>query len=69
MRNWHLNSFPHDLLNGLIWHIEGVGRTGNIKSVIDLVESGCDDGVKVTFETFVVSGKTICASCLNNLIG
>jgi len=66
--NWHLNSFPHDLLNGLIRHVEGIGGTDDIESVVDVVECGCNDGIKVALETFVVSGETIGARCFNNLI-
>jgi hypothetical protein len=67
--NRHLDSFPHNLLNGLIWHVKGVSGAGNIKSVVDLVYCGCNNCIEITLETFVVSRKTIGARGFNNLIG
>ena len=69
MGNRYLNSFPHNLLNGLIRHVEGVSGTYDVESVVDVVECGSNDSIEVTLETFVVSGKTVGARCFDNLIG
>ena len=66
--NRNLNSFPYDLLNGLVRHIEGVSGTENVKGFIDVVESGGDDSIEITLESFVVSGETISTSGLNDLV-
>lgn len=67
--NWHLNCFPHNLLDGLIRHVEGVGGADNVKSFVDIVKGGSNNRVEVAFKTFVVADETIGASSLDNLIG
>ncbi len=66
--NRNLNSFPYNLLNRFVRHIEGVSWTENVKGLIDVVESGGDDSIEISLESFVVSGETICTCCFNDLV-
>ena len=68
MGNWNLNSFPNDLLNGLIRHVEGVSGANDVKGVVHVVESGSYDSIEITLESFVVSGETVGACRFNDLV-
>ena len=68
MGNWHLDFFPNNLLDWFGGGVKGVGGASNVEGVVDVVDAGDNNGVKVSLQAFVVACEAVCARCFNDSV-
>ena len=69
MGNWHLDFFPNNLLDWFGGGVKGIGGASNVEGVVDVVDGGGNDLVKVALQALVISSETVCAGCFDDGVG
>ncbi len=68
MGNWDRNLLPDDLFNGLGGLFKRIGGADDVEGVVDVVDAGDNNGVKVSLQAFVVACEAVCARCFNDSV-